>query len=233
VIFHLTVIIALLFHQLNIAREMEHTFVMDFTKQEEMERKEKEIEQLQKEIEMKEAVLKNLEKKLAHTTQLSSEFRNVAVNSGNALKDDRNTNMDELNKLAEEVQNKVKDAQKKANEKDNEDLAEQQESGKSGKDKEKKEYSGPSVLTYFLEGRSATDLPIPAYRCYGGGHVTVNIAVNCQGRVIDCWVSEKASSADRCLREFALRAARQTRFTASSTSAERQEGYIVYEFIAQ
>ena len=140
--------------------------------------------------------------------------------------------MDELNKLAAKVQENVKQGQKSDIEEDavNETVEHQ---GQSGNDKEKKEYSGPSVLSYFLEGRSATHLPIPAYRCYGGGQVTINIQVDRKGRVLNAWVRESVSSTDKCLREFALRAARQSRFTASSTAPEHQEGHIVYQFIAQ
>ena len=231
-IFHLTVIVALLSHQMNIAMQREQTFVIDFTKQEELERKEKELEELKKEKDMREEILKNLNRRLADTPQLASEIKNFAVNSGKPLKDDRNTDLDELNKLAKEVQAKVKEGQKSAIEEDavNETV---EHPGPSGNDKEKKEYSGPSVLSYFLEGRSATHLPIPAYRCYGGGQVTVNIQVYRQGRVQNAWVSESVSSTDRCLREFAMRAARQSRFTRSSTAPELQEGHIVYQFIAQ
>ena len=231
-IFHLTVIAGLLSHQMNIARQHEQSFVIDFTKQEELERQEKELEELKKEKDMREEILKNLNKRLSDTPQLASEIRNFAVNSGKPLQDDRNTNMDELNKLAAKVQENVKQGQKSDIEEDavNETVEHQ---GQSGNDKEKKEYSGPSVLSYFLEGRSATHLPIPAYRCYGGGQVTISIQVDRKGRVLNAWVRESVSSTDKCLREFALRAARQSRFTASSTAPEHQEGHIVYQFIAQ
>ena len=205
---------------------------MDFTKQEELERKEKELEELKKEKDMREEILKNLNKRLADSPQLASEIRNFAVNSGKPLQDDRNTNLDELNKLAAEVQEKVKQGQKSAIEEDavNETV---EHPGPQGNDKEKKEYSGASVLTYFLEGRSATYLPVPAYKCYGGGEVSVKIQVDRNGRVVNAWISESVSSADKCLRQYALQSAQRSRFTASSTAPERQEGHIVYLFKAQ
>ena len=41
------------------------------------------------------------------------------------------------------------------------------------------------------------------------------------------------SSADQCLRNFAVRAARLSRFSASPSAPPRQTGEIVYRFIAQ
>jgi hypothetical protein len=44
---------------------------------------------------------------------------------------------------------------------------------------------------------------------------------------------EEISSDDSCLRSFAIRAARLSRFSASSTAPARQTGEILYRFIAQ
>ena len=44
---------------------------------------------------------------------------------------------------------------------------------------------------------------------------------------------DEASSSDKCLRDFAVRAARLSRFSASETAPARQHGEIVYSFIAQ
>ena len=54
-IFHLTVIVVLLVQQIDIARQREESFVIDFTKQEELERQEKELAELQEELK----ILKN------------------------------------------------------------------------------------------------------------------------------------------------------------------------------
>ena len=105
--------------------------------------------------------------------------------------------------------------------------------GKGDKKKEAKEYSGPSVLSYNLDGRKKIHLANPAYRCYGGGQVTVIIFVNRNGDVMNAQINETVSANDKCLREYALRAARQSKFTKSSTAPERQAGEIVYQFIAQ
>ena len=105
--------------------------------------------------------------------------------------------------------------------------------GKQDAGKSQSTYSGPSVLSYTLDGRKASKLPIPAYRCYAGGEVTVIIVVNPQGSVIGAEVKDDISSTDQCLRNFAVRAARLSKFSQSSTAPARQTGEIVYRFIAQ
>ena len=101
------------------------------------------------------------------------------------------------------------------------------------KPRKQETYSGPSVLSWSLDGRKATHLPIPAYRCVGAGEVTVIITVNNQGKVMDAKIDDGASSKDGCLRSFATRAARLSKFNASATAPARQMGTITYLFIAQ
>ena len=232
VIFHLTVIIVLLAHQMHIATQREQSFVMDFTKYEEIEKQEKELERLLKEMEKKEEILKKLEAKMEATPSKSSDVKNLAVNAGGQLKDDRGTDADQLYKDAARLDAQLKNGQKSAIHEDakNETV---ELPGQSTEKKGEKEYSGPSVLSYTLDGRTATHLPIPAYRCYGGGQVTVTIQVGRNGNVLNAQINETVSAADKCLREYALRAARQSRFSKSNTAPERQVGEIVYQFIAQ
>jgi hypothetical protein len=113
-----------------------------------------------------------------------------------------------------------------------EETVEMQHQNKSD-DSNKKEYSGPSVVSYTLDGRKASHLKIPAYRCYGAGDVTVIITVNNAGQVVGAKVMDSISSSDQCLRNFAVRAARLSRFSASQTAPANQTGEIVYRFIAQ
>jgi outer membrane biosynthesis protein TonB len=232
VIFHLTVIIVLLIQQLDIHREREEVFVMDFTRLEELEKQEKELAEQLEELKKQEDILKKLEQKLANAPSTSTGVKNLAVDASGQLKDDRGTNADQLYKDAAKLDATLKNGQKSAIQEDaqNETV---ELPGKSGSGKEAKEYSGPSVLSYTLDGRKATHLPIPAYRCYGGGQVTVIIFVNRNGNVVNAQINETVSANDKCLREYALRAARQSKFTKSSTAPERQAGEIVYQFIAQ
>ena len=231
-IFHLTVIVVLLLHQLDINRQREEVFVMDFTKWEELEKQERELLEQIEELKKQEDILKKLDQKLANTPSTASGVRNLAVDASGQLKDDRGTDADQLYKDAARLDAALKNGQKSAIKEDaqNETV---ELPGKGGSDKEAKEYSGPSVLSYTLDGRKATHLPIPAYRCYGGGQVTVIIFVNRNGNVVNAQINETVSANDKCLREYALRAARQSKFTKSSTAPERQTGEIVYQFIAQ
>ncbi len=227
VIFHLTVIIVLLLYSINNSLRREESFVLDFTKQEELERRKKE------EV-MKQDINKKLEDMIAASRkQNSREIRNIAVDAGSQLKDDRGTDADKLYKDAERLARDLKKGQKSGIEEDaREETVEMQHQGKSD-NKNQKEYSGPSVVSYTLDGRKAGHLPIPAYRCYGAGDVTVIIVVDPQGKVIHAEVMDDISADDKCLRQFAVRAARMSRFSISTTAPARQTGEILYRFIAQ
>ena len=94
-------------------------------------------------------------------------------------------------------------------------------------------YKGPSVISYLLPGRKSMSLPIPVYKCVAGGDVAVAIVVDRKGYVKNATVIPHRSSADDCLQEYAIRAAKSSRFTASADAPDRQTGEIVYRFIAQ
>ena len=227
VIFHLTVIIVLLLYSIDSTLKREESFVLDFSKQEEIERREKE------EV-MKQDISQKLEDMIAMARQQSAgEIRNIAVDAGSQLRDDRGTDADQLYKDAERLANELKNGQKSGIEEDaREETVEMQHQNKPDKS-EQKTYSGPSVVSYTLDGRKASHLKIPAYRCYGAGDVTVIITVNPQGQVINAQVMDAVSSTDQCLRNFAVRAARLSRFSASTTAPAKLTGEILYRFIAQ
>ena len=221
-IIHLAVIVILLLCQIGYSVQRENTFVLDFTKQEEKERVEKQ-EQLHQ------SALQQLEGMIAAARR--EPVRNVAVNRSQ-LKDDRNTDADQLYRDAERLAQDLRDGQHRQAE-DPEDIVREPVRETRPEPRKQEAYSGPSVLSWSLDGRKATHLPIPAYRCIGAGEVTVIITVNNQGKVIDAKVDEGASSKDGCLRSFATRAARLSLFNASSTAPSRQMGTITYAFIAQ
>lgn len=232
VIFHLTVIIVLLLYQIDATVRREESFVIDFSKQEEIERQQQEMEEMEREIAKMEAIRQRLEEKISSS---STPVRNIAVDRGGPLKDDRGTDAEQLYKDAERLAQELKNGQKSNafEEKYSDDAVDLGGGGKKDKGKSDKVYSGPSVLSYTLDGRKASKLPIPAYRCYAGGEVTVIIVVNPQGSVIGAEVKDDISSTDQCLRNFAVRAARLSKFSQSSTAPARQTGEIVYRFIAQ
>lgn len=221
-IVHLAVIIVLLLGGIGYSLQRENSFVLDFTKEEEQE-------QVEKQEQLHQSALEQLESMIAAQRM---EVRNVAVNRSTQLKDDRNTDADQLYRDAERLAQELKDGQNRVQ--DNpEDFVQDPVTPSKPEPRKKETYSGPSVLSWSLDGRKATRLPIPAYRCVGAGQVTVIITVNNQGKVIDAKVDNGSSSGDGCLRAFATRAARMSLFNASTTAPARQMGTITYAFIAQ
>ena len=219
---HLAVIIVLLAARIGYEVQRENSFVMDFTAQEAAEK-------LQERIRMQQRIEAQLEQMISDPGGVP--LRNVTVDRS-ALKDDRGTDADELYREAERLAKELQEGQSRADE-SQDSFAAVQEEKKEKKTEQAKPYSGPSVLSWSLDGRKASRLPIPAYRCYGGGEITVIITVNNRGDVLNAKVDENVSSRDRCLQEFAVRAARLSKFSASVDAPARQMGTITYSFIAQ
>ena len=140
------------------------------------------------------------------------------------LKDARNTDAEKLYADAARLAKDLKDGFN-ADEPD-EDYVATSKKDKKQENQQEKSYSGPSVLSWHLDGRKASHLPIPAYRCYGGGMVTVLIVVDNSGKVTDAKIQEETSTDDSCLRNFAIRAARASRFSSSPTAPSKQQGEI-------
>ena len=219
VIFHLLVVIVLLAGQIGAELRKGNTFVIDFSEQERQEK----VKEQEAQEKMKEDISEKLDRLIASSAGVP--IRNVAVDrSSKALKDDRNTNAEELYKEAERLAQELKNGYK-VDEPDEDYVAVRKNEPAVREEPRKQAYSGPSVVSYNLDGRKASRLSIPAYRCLGAGHVTVIITV--------AKVQDEASSPDRCLRDFAIRAARLSRFSASTSAPARQLGDIVYMFIAQ
>ena len=227
IIFHLVVIIVLLVYQIDSTMKAETSFVLDFSKQEELEKQE-EIRVL------KEEVSKQLDEMIAAARASQAPIRNIAVDASNKpLKDDRNTDVDQLYKDAERLAKELK-----ANQNAIEEDATEETVALSSKKSEENEqtsqpYSGASVLSYRLDGRKARHLPIPAYKCYGGGDVVVIINVDQAGRVVGAKVNEAGTTGDGCMKREAVKAAKLSRFSGSQTAPDPQVGEIVYRFIPQ
>lgn len=227
VIVHLTVIIILLLFRIGSILQRENSFVLDFTRQEEVERLAEIERQQQEEEAFGEEISRRIEAMISGNSGM--QFRNVATDRGQ-LKDDRGTDAAQLyedaQRLAQDLKNGI------VPDEPDEDYAVVSRPAAEPK-KEVREYSGPSVVSYQLEGRKASHLPIPAYRCYGGGMVTVIISVDNKGNVVAAKVQDGVSSEDSCLREFAVRAARLSKFSVDPKAPARQAGNIVYQFISQ
>ncbi|MBQ0077934.1 MAG: energy transducer TonB [Bacteroidales bacterium] len=190
-------------------------FEMDFSELEEFEK-------LQKELEFKKDVNRRLNELLAQNglppINPDQGLRNVAVN--------RHTQdlLDENARLQKDIKETLEQKS---------EATVSYETVKVEKVEQSVEYTGPSVVSYDLGGRKASYLPIPAYKCYGGGEVTVIIIVDPKGSVLSAKIQEDVSTGDACLREFALRAASRARFSLDSNAPAKQRGDIVYAFIAQ
>jgi hypothetical protein len=225
VIFHLAVLAILLICQIGYSLRGENTFILDFSKQEEIER-------IQQEEMFKEDISSRIEQLIAASEAGQINIRNVAVDRG-ALRDDRGTDAQKLYEDAQRLQQELENGFDIPEPQDGLASVEEAPVNDTPKPAETSSYQGPSVVSYSLDGRKASTLSIPAYRCMGAGMVTVIITVDPSGRVIDARIQEEASSSDKCLRDYAIRAARLSRFSSSSSAPARQMGDIVYQFIAQ
>ena len=223
IIFHLVVLIIFLLTAIHGIVSEETSFVLDFSKLEEIEK----IEKLE---ELKQQASKELDDLLSG--RASNSYRNVAVDRSNQpLRDDRFKNPNQVYDEARELQRKL-DASRAAalREQGSDDVAANNENLPNEK---AQQYKGPSVISYTLDGRKAISLPVPAYKCQGGGDVSVQISVNRKGYVVGASVIESVSSSDECLIRSAVAAAKRSRFRASTSAPEKQVGEIVYRFIAQ
>lgn len=231
--FHLILLIIFLSYSINSLVQAETSFVFDFTGVEQQE----EIKRLE---EMKKSVAQEIDALLSGSSSSSAQVRNVAVNmqdrSGERLKDDRSKNPSEVYDQARELQEKLNASRREAlRELDSEeDVAIHEEEVSTQTEK----YTGASVVSWRLDKREARWLPAPAYKCPGAGDVTVAIVVNHKGYVTTARIIDEVSSSDDCLREFAIKAAKKSRFNGvgndqKGSIPERQAGEIVYRFIAQ
>lgn len=224
-IFHLLVIIVLLLWQIGAQLKKGDSFEITISEFEKFERLLEVKNKLEQEVAYKQAISQRIDAALAGT-----EIRNITTSRNAPLKDDRGTDAEQLYKDAEKLQKDLSGGYE-VDEPDDDYVP--MKSDKQEKKAAPKPYSGPSVLSWNLEGRKASTLPIPAYRCMGGGEVTVIIGVDKSGKVVFAKVQEDTSSPDQCLRNFAIRAARMSRFSSSMSAPDRQMGDIVYQFIPQ
>lgn len=225
VIFHLVVLIIFLLTAIHGVVSEETSFVLDFSKLEE-------LEEIAKQEELKAQASKELDDLLSGNVT-SNQYRNVAVDRSNQpLRDDRFKNPNQVYDEARELQKKL-DASRAAALREQGNDEDAVASGENLPDSNAPQYKGPSVISYSLDGRKAISLPVPAYKCQGGGDVSIRITVNRKGYVTAATVISNVSSSDECIVRSAIDAAKRSRFRASSTAPDKQIGEIVYRFIAQ
>ena len=229
---HVAAVIVLLIFQLSTTLRGGTSYLFDFSG---IDQKEQEA----RESEFRESISDRLDELIAagglpYAPDMAegSDIRNIAVDAGNSghLTDDRNTDAEQLYKDAERLEKELASGAFAAEPEDEGSFASMQD-GDTGK--ETAVYTGPSVISYSLDGRKARYLPVPAYRCQGSGDVTVRITVEQSGKVVGAEIVDEFSSPDRCQREYAKKAAMMSIFTSSLAADRKQYGEIVYRFIAQ
>lgn len=104
--------------------------------------------------------------------------------------------------------------------------------GDNAKEAQDAKIKGRVTVSFSLVNpvRNSRHLEVPAYQCEGGGEVVVEITVDRSGDVVNARV---ASGGDDCMRDTALRAARNSRFNIDDSAPARQTGTITYIFIPQ
>ncbi len=226
VIFHLVALIIFLVVKIHNVVSSDNTFVLDFSGQEQ-------YEAMQKQEQAKEQAAQEIEQMLSGDNRASAA-RNIAVDrsGGREIRNDKNRGHDKIFDEARELQNKL-DASKRSAENIGTEGIDEVKSGEAKENTAERAYKGPSVLSYSLDGRKGLYLPVPVYKCVGGGDVSVKITVDRKGYVVDAQVIKSASANDPCICRYAIDAAKRSRFTASSTAQPKQIGSIVYRFIAQ
>ena len=221
---HLAVILVLLLTVVNPRIERDRqSFMLDFSKHDP-------IEKLEKELARQKAANERVEKMLRKAGVKGEPLKNVAVDRSK-LKDDRGTDAKKLYEDARRIEQQYKANMSRREEDFIATVSKPKPEVITDQDRES--YQGPSVLSYSLGDRKGSYLPIPAYKCLGAGEVTVIITVNADGDVVSAKIQDEVSSADKCLRDYALGAAQRSRFSRSKTGAAKEIGNIVYSFIAQ
>jgi len=187
---------------------------MDYSQEEEQ----KMLEVLQREKQLLEAQVNRM------LGQTREQLRNVAVNE--EWREDpaqRDRVLDEN----DELQKKLEATRKLLQQSSEPNLP-----APESEPKKEELYTGPSVMSYKLEGRRAYSLPVPVYKCEAGGMVVINIVVAQRGNVTSASVDQANSAANDCLHAAAKHAAMLSQFSTSESS-KHQQGTITYRFVAQ
>lgn len=107
----------------------------------------------------------------------------------------------------------------------------------------KERYMKPSSEPIKVEGTALVSIDldkrdrmpgIPGYLCRGSGRIVIKVEVERSGRVRKAeFDPERSQNVDECMFEHAMRSARETRFTQSSSAPEPQVGTITFTYVAQ
>jgi len=85
-----------------------------------------------------------------------------------------------------------------------------------------------SSFTYSLKNRRVLYYNTPRYLCEEGGKVVINVLVNADGSVKECYVNGSSTSSNSCLVNRALDYAKQVVFSSADTP--EQLGSVTFYF---
>jgi hypothetical protein len=132
------------------------------------------------------------------------------------------------------------DEQKKADEASREEISVDKKEQQPLEIQKKKDidknitFKGPTRISYMLENRHHTYLPVPIYMCEGAGQVTLTIDVDRQGNVLKAVpTSDAANTADECLTETAREYALKAVFNSDPKAPETESGFLTFVFVSQ
>ena len=173
-----------------------------------------------------------LEKHLGASNRAVNEARNIdeKISTENYVQDimkDLETNRsDEWLEQHEEMLNALKDL----------DIVPVEQKPESAE--KEKEFTGPTNISYFFKtapfDRKTVKLPVPVYRCRGGGLVEVHISVDQFGNVSSAKAKVISASIDPdCLADVAEKYSRMAVFEGNLSGPSNHQGVIRYDFIAQ
>ena len=165
---------------------------------------------------------------------IRNDVSNENAKLDESLRDDRGTNTAALNDAADAAQERMR-ANREAYERglaEAEAIRRRRERTDERGESSDRKVQGRVTVSFSLVDpvRHARHLVVPAYQCEGGGEVVVRITVNRAGEVTHASV---ASGGDDCMRETAVRAARNSVFDINDAAPARHTGTITYIIIPQ
>lgn len=223
VIFHITVIVFLIANGLKATIDRSDNITIDFLSEEDS----KELEELKR--------LEELSKKgeAAVYDQQYEQIRNMAVDESGELKDDRGTDASELYAEAERLRKELEEGKNRSVETEEDYVARPEKKTTAEKRIPNVVNKGAVTIRFSVDGRHVVRYDNPAYKCFEGGTVVIQVTVGKNGKVAKAEVIESQSSQNSCLRNAALKDALGTRFNSSTSAPEKQYGTITYNFIPQ
>ena len=174
--------------------------------------------------------LKNIESNAGDQNKSFDDYYREAKEDLNKITPKENFKANDYNDL----RNLAKDYTKENGFEVKTDNPESKNNNSNSDSNSKNTYAGNTVITYNLNGRKASKLPVPAYQCLGNGEVIIEINVNQKGLVTSVTVlSAKTSLNEDCLTEAARIAAQRSRFAIDLKAPTSQKGTIQYKFVQQ